>query len=220
MIHALALTILGAGLLQDTPTDIAKSELPKSASCVVCTQNGETHGEEKPAGGVMYKGKAYYFCNTREVAEFKKDPEAWMPPLLPRPAPALNVTSLDGKTLSLANYKDKVVLVDFWATWCKPCIDGMPEVDKLHKELSAKGLVVLGVSIDQDTKKVGPFAAKKRLSYDLVLDSKAKPTWQAFNVKAIPALFLIDKQGQIVAQWKGKVDHKELRSAVETALRG
>lgn len=203
---------------QDTPTDISKSDLPAKAVCLICSGNGEGHGEEKPAGGLLYKGKAYYFCNSKEIAEFKKDPEGFVPPVLPRPAPKLSAKTLDGKTITLEDYKGKVVLVDFWATWCKPCIEAMPEIDKLHKELGSKGFVVLGVSIDEDTKKVGPFAEKRKFSYPLVVDNKETPSWAEFKVKGIPAMFLIDKKGQIVAQWKAKVDHKELKAAVEKAL--
>ena len=86
----LDLLLMGPGALaQDTPEDIAKKDLPKKATCVVCASNGEGHGEEKPAAGVRYKGKSYFFCNAREAVTFKQDPEAFMPPVLPRPRTTL-----------------------------------------------------------------------------------------------------------------------------------
>src|SRR5947209_10385019 len=110
----LLVTSIGAYAEQDSPVEIPKQELPKSAHCVVCESSGSAHGEEKPAAGGRYKGKEYYFCNTGEVATFKKDPEAFMPPVLPRSAPALDVKNLDGSAASLADFKGKVLLADFW----------------------------------------------------------------------------------------------------------
>src|SRR4051812_2214381 len=72
---------------QDTPRDIPKNELPNSAVCTVCTANGNAHGPEKPAAGVRYKGNTFYFCNAKEVATFKNDPDSFLPPVLPRPVP-------------------------------------------------------------------------------------------------------------------------------------
>ena len=203
--------------LQDAPTDIPKNELPKRAVCIVCSSAGETHGEEKAAAGVRYKGKSYFFCNTGEVAEFKKEPEAYMPPVLPRPAPALKVKTLDGKAASLADYDGKVVLVDFWATWCKPCVKAMPDLVKLHDKHKAKGFSVVGVSLDEEgAKAVRPFLEKQKLEYPVVLD-EAK-AWKSWGVKVIPAMFLIDRDGSIVRQWTGKADKKEVDRAVAELL--
>ena len=83
MLTTLLLTV--ALIAQDKPTDIPKAQLPKAAECVVCSAGGAGHEEEKPAAGVMYKGKPYYFCNAKEIAGFKKDPESFIPLPLPRP---------------------------------------------------------------------------------------------------------------------------------------
>ncbi len=204
-------------LAQDKPVDISKAELPKMAHCVVCVGHGETE-EEKPAAGVRYKDKNYFFCNAKEVAEFKKDPESFIPPILPRPAPKLTATTLDGAPVTFADYKGKVVLVDFWATWCAPCIKAMPALEKLYAARKDKDFVSLGVSIDEDPKKVAPFLKKQKLTYPILLDDQKTPTWAGFSVKAIPAIFLIDRQGQIVAQWKGEPKMKEIEAAVDKAL--
>jgi YHS domain-containing protein len=98
---------------QDKPTPIT-GKLPARAACVVCTAGGEGHGEERAAAGVMYKGKAYYFCNKGEVATFVKDPNAYLPAVVPRPAPPAALKTLEGAPTSLAAMKGKVVLVDFW----------------------------------------------------------------------------------------------------------
>lgn len=221
-IGAAALLAAGLGMLlaapgaraagQDKPAPIT-GKLPAKAACAVCSANGESHGEERPAAGVTYKGKSYFFCNKKEVAEFIKDPEGFMPPVLPRPAPQALLTNLAGAEASLSSMKGKVVLVDFWATWCKPCIATMPELQKLHDAYSAKGLTVVGVSIDETgAKDVEPFLAKRKFTYPMLLDQNG--TWEKWGVRAIPALFLLDKNGQIVRQWTGKPDKKDVEKAV------
>lgn len=202
---------------QETPTDIPKAELPKKAICVVCESSGGGHGEEKPAAGVRYKGKSYYFCASGEVAEFKKEPESFMPPVLPRPAPALELKSLEGRAASLEEFKGKIVLVDFWATWCKPCVKAMPDLMKLHSKFADKGFTVVGISLDEEgAKAVRPFVEKRKINYPILLDeSKA---WKLWGVRAIPAMFLIDKDGKIVRQWVGTADKKELERAIESLV--
>lgn len=216
----LALLARGASA-QNSPEDIAKKKLPAKALCVVCTANGEGHDEEKPAAGVMYKGKAYYFCNAKEVETFKKDPDAYLPPVLPRPAPETLGAKLDGGEVMLADFKGKAILVDFWATWCAPCVKSMPEMQKLHDKYASKGFSLVGVSIDEEgAKKVKPFLAKRKLAYPILLDSnKKEPVWKAFGVHGVPALFLIDQEGRIVRQWTGKIDRKEVEKAVEEVMK-
>ena len=69
---------------------------------------------------------------------------------IPRPAPDAKFLTMDGKTVSLSDYKGKVVLLDFWATWCGPCRMAMPGLQKMHESMKSKGLVVLGVSLDRN----------------------------------------------------------------------
>jgi peroxiredoxin len=215
------ITLLTSLLLfasQDKPVDIPKTELPKSATCAVCSSNGESHGEERPAAGLRFLGKSYFFCNAKELTEFKKDPEAFMPPVLPREAPELTASLQNGSAVSLKDNKGKVVLLDFWATWCAPCVKSMPAVEKLYASRKEQGFVALGLSIDEDLKKVGPFLEKKKFTYPILVDDLKTPTWAAYKVKAIPAIFLIDREGQIIAQWKGEPKMAEIEKAIEAAL--
>jgi peroxiredoxin/YHS domain-containing protein len=221
-------TLLGLALLmggiagvraQDTPQDIPKKELPKKAVCVICDFQSNAHGEEKAAAGVRYKGKTYYFCNTSEVATFKKDPEGYMPPVLPRPAPEFSLKTLDEKTVTKADYKDKILLVDYWATHCKPCVETMPELQKLSQKYADKDVIILGVSIDDEgAKVVKPFVTKRKFTYTMALDTGKDPAWKEFKVRGIPALFLIDKEGQIVKQWSGKPKKGEVEAAIKTLI--
>jgi peroxiredoxin len=204
---------------QDKPTRIT-GKLPARAECVICSRNGEGHGEEKAAAGVRYKGKPYYFCSKGEVAAFEQDPDAFLPPVLPRPAPAAPLKSLTGDTATLASYKGKVVLVDFWATWCAPCVKTMPDVQKLHGQYGAKGFTAVGVSVDEGgAKTVKRFLDKRKFTYPMLLDAEGKAS-ERFGVRAIPALFLLDRDGNIVRQWTGSVDKETVEKAVVEALGG
>lgn len=216
---ALAMLIASAAAAraQDKPTPIT-TKLPGKAECIVCASRGEEHGAEKPAGGVSYKGKAYYFCSKGEVAAFVQEPETFLPPVLPRPAPALTLPDLQGRTTTLAGLKNKLVLVDFWATWCGPCVKAMPDLQKLHDKFAGKNFTVVGVSVDEDgAKSVAPFLAKRTFTYPILLDTKG--AWKEWKIAAIPAVMLVDGNGQIVRQWTGKIDKNEIEKAVTGLLK-
>lgn len=204
--------ITAAFTAQDTPVDIPKADLPGKALCVICTAGGENHGEEKPAAGVKYKEKAYYFCNIREVAQFKEDPEAFMPPVLPRPMTTLNLADITGKMWDEKALKDKVILVDFWATWCGPCKEMKPLVDKTRAKFVSKNFEVLSISIDEERETLDKYLVKNKFSNPVLHDNKQ--LWAEWKVRSIPAFFVV-KNGQIVDQWVGKRSEKDLVSTIE-----
>ncbi len=210
IISTIALTIALAP--QDNPVDIPKNELPKTAPCVVCNAAGANHGDEKPAAGVKYKGKTYFFCNAKEVAEFKKDPVAYVPPVLPRPAPTFDLKDTSGKSWNASTMKDKIVLIDFWATWCGPCKQAKPAIDKVYQTYKSKGLEVLSVSIDEKEKTLTDFLAKNKFDNPVVFDSNQ--TWNAWGVRVIPTFFVV-KNGQILVQWSGVKKAAEVEAVVK-----
>ena len=191
------------------------ADAPKTALCPVCkVHEGEADPEPVKATSV-YKGQTYGFCSDKCKKTFDEYPEAYLPPVLPRPVPAFTVKSLDGKEVPFRSLASgKPVLVDFWATWCAPCVSAMPELQRLHQKHAAKGFSVVGISIDEEHDKAKKFAAKKKLSYPVFLDATETPAWSTFHVRSIPAVFLIDAQGRIVQQWLGKVNMKEVEQAV------
>ncbi|MBB6053727.1 redoxin domain-containing protein [Armatimonas rosea] len=192
-------------------------KLPAKALCFICSQSGESE-EEKPAGAASYKGKTYYFCNKGEVERFLKDPEAYLPAPVPRPAPPFALKTPSGETVTLESLKGKLILVDFWATWCVPCVKAMPELQKLHEKYSARGLTVLGVSLDEEgAKKVVPFLAKSRVKFTYPILLNGETIWQAWGVKSVPSVLLV-KDGQILQHWSGQIDTKELERAIQTRL--
>jgi peroxiredoxin len=108
------------------------------------------------------------------------------------------LTDLQGKTWSLRELKGKVVLVNFWATWCPPCRKEMPDLNALYQRFKDQGFVVLAIS-DEDADKVKPFIAERNISYPVMLDPGRKVN-ELFQVEGIPKSFVYDREGKLVAQ--------------------
>ncbi len=119
-------------------------------------------------------------------------------------APNFNLTSTNGKSIQLSDYRGKVVIVDFWATWCPPCRKGIPDLIDIQKEFKSQ-VVVIGISLDQDTKsEVIPFMKKYGINYPVVYgDNKVVSDYGSIN--AIPTSFVIGKDGKIVDKHIGLV---------------
>ena len=205
------------------PASVAAVEeaVPEKALCSVCALKGGETEEEKVKAHSTHGGTAYYFCSEGCKKEFDSDPAGYMPPVLPRPAPDVVFETLQGEDARLSDFAGKTVLLDFWATWCKPCVKMMPQLQKLQDAYADKGLVVAGVSIDEGedrVKKIEKFLKKVKVGYPVFSDAKQNPAWNQFRVKAIPALFLVDADGQVVAQWTGAIEHDAVKDAIEGRL--
>lgn len=108
------------------------------------------------------------------------------------------LTDLQGKNWHLRDLQGKVVLVNFWATWCPPCRKEMPDLDSLYNKYKDQGFVVLAIS-DEETAKVSPFIAEHKISYPVLLDPGDKVS-NNFVVQGIPKTFVYDRSGKMVAQ--------------------
>ncbi len=108
------------------------------------------------------------------------------------------LTDLHGKTWTLKSLSGKVVLVNFWATWCPPCRKEMPDLDGLYRRFKDQGLVILAISAE-DEAKVKPFLAERSLSFPILLDSGRKVN-ELFRIDGIPKSFVYDRSGKLVAQ--------------------
>ena len=209
-------------VLASSASLMAEAQIPDKALCSVCALKGGETELEKVKAHSEYEGKAYYFCSENCKKEFDADPVAYLPPVFPRPAPAFVIETLEGGDKSLRNLKGKVVLVDFWATWCKPCLETMPRLQKLYSAYSGKGFDVWGLSIDEDkdrVEKIRKMVGKLDISYPIFVDEKQTPAWYQFKVKAIPAMYLLDRESRIVAQWSGKIDYDEVEKEVLRLLK-
>src|SRR6266436_1700101 len=115
-----------------------------------------------------------------------------------REHPEVALKDLSGKTWTFADLGGKVVIVNFWATWCPPCRKEMPDLETLYGRFGSKGLVVLGIS-DEEAAKVGPFIRERKVSFPVLLDPGRKVN-EMFVVEGIPKSFVYDREGKLVAQ--------------------
>ena len=126
---------------------------------------------------------------------FNPTPRSRLQPGLP--APDFVFPGLDGKMVSLADYKGKVVFLNIWATWCPPCREEMPSMENLYKELRGEDFEILAVSIDTSgAKVVAPFVKEYHLSFPILLDPKGA-TKSLYGTTGVPESFIINKEGRI-----------------------
>jgi peroxiredoxin len=152
---------------------------------------------------------------------FAEDPVAALSLIRPKPAkdaPDFQVRTPDGSTLRLSDFKGKVVFLNFWATWCEPCREEMPSMERLHQAYKDRGLVVLAISLDlQGASVVKPFVKRFALTFPIGLDPKMAVR-ETYGVWAVPSTFLIDRKGKRVLfangarEWDSKAAHAVLES--------
>ncbi|MBY0401822.1 TlpA family protein disulfide reductase [Myxococcota bacterium] len=137
-------------------------------------------------------------------------------------APDFSAPSLDGKgNVSLAQYRGKVVYLDFWASWCAPCLKAVPEIEAMRKELAGEKFQVVAVNLDQQTKKALRFLEKNPVGYPSASDPKGRLPKQ-FGVDTMPTSYLIDAQGVIRLVHRGfkRGDGEKLRAEIRKLLGG
>jgi thiol-disulfide isomerase/thioredoxin len=138
-------------------------------------------------------------------------------PSRPQAAKDFSVSSPEGRTIKLADYRGKVVFLNFWATWCPPCREEMPAMERLYQKYRGRGLVVLAISVDHDTEVVGPFVRKYKFSFVVGQDPEMALA-QRYGVRALPSSFFLDKGGQVAAlaigprDWDTKPSHAVIES--------
>ncbi|MFA4922867.1 MAG: TlpA disulfide reductase family protein [Ignavibacteriaceae bacterium] len=133
-------------------------------------------------------------------------------------APDFSLKSVDGKTVKLSDYKNKVVVLDFWATWCPPCRKGIPDLIKLQKEFK-NDLVVLGISLDADTKEDVPaFVKNYGINYPIVYGDESTAKLYG-GISGIPTTFIINKKGMIVNKHIGLVPKETLAKEIKDLLK-
>ena len=117
-------------------------------------------------------------------------------------APDFELTSTTGEMVKLSDYRGKVVVLDFWATWCPPCKKAMPHLQEIHEEFASEDVVVLGVSVDANSEKVvQPFVDKHGYSFTMLLNGqRIAPD---YKVSGIPATFILDPDGKVRGSFVG-----------------
>jgi peroxiredoxin len=136
-------------------------------------------------------------------------------------APAWTLHDVDGREVRSADFKGKVVVVDFWATWCEPCLREIPGYIALQKKYAAQGLTVLGFSVDRvEPTAVKAFGAEHAMNYPLLLtDDTATKAFMGPEVFPIPTTFLIDREGRVRHIKTGVADPSEYEALVVSVLK-
>ncbi|WP_420265654.1 peroxiredoxin family protein [Candidatus Magnetominusculus dajiuhuensis] len=126
--------------------------------------------------------------------------------IIGKAAPDFTLKTLDGKNFSLSTLKGKTVLINFWATWCPPCVEELPSMNKLYLKYKQKGFEVVAISLDSSTTKVKKYIAKNPLSFIVLLDTDKRVAKKLYKVSAQPTTYLISSDGKIIRKFFGSVD--------------
>ena len=134
-----------------------------------------------------------------------------------RPAPDVTVKDESGRTVGLRSYRGKVILVDFWATWCGGCKQELPWFQEFQSKFGRKNFAVVAVSMDDEGwKAVKPYVESLKLGIKVALDDGA--TSKRYDLKEMPAAFLIDRDGRLAAKYIGMVDQADMNSNIRALL--
>lgn len=122
-------------------------------------------------------------------------------------APPLRLETLRGGVLDLSTMKGRVVVVNFWATWCPPCIEEMPTMQRLWEDMHARGLDVLAVNVGEPSDRIENFLRvfEPSLEFPILLDNDGK-AFQAWDVRGLPKTFIVDKSGRVIYEAEGGRD--------------
>jgi peroxiredoxin len=130
------------------------------------------------------------------------------------------VPASDGNSLRLVQYRGQVVVLNFWATWCVPCREEMPAMERVYERFKDRGLVVLAVSVDVAGADVARFVEQRRFTFPIGLDPK-RALATTYGVRALPSSFLIDRRGQLAAraigprEWDSAAAHAVIEALLE-----
>ena len=163
-----------------------------------------------------------------EAGAAASDGDPYTTPLNGKQAVNFTLENLQGQKISLASYKGRPLVVDFWATWCGPCKIEIPWFEKLHDQYAGKGLEILGVSADDldkddaaklftEKRDINDFATHMKMNYPVLIDGQSvEDAWGGLD--ALPTTFFIDKNGKIVASTVGLASRDEIEADIKKAI--
>ena len=213
----IALSVLGCGFLVERGSP-ALQAAPAKTEMMICAVCGprEGAGAEPVKATATYKGKNYSFCATQCKVSFLENPTQFLVTDEGKPAPAFTLKNLQGQSIALSNFKGKVVLADFWGSFCLPCVAQLPYLETLHKKYGDKGFSVIGISVDEKPAPVQKVLKKAKASYPQL---RATPqVWSAYKVNTLPTMILIGRDGRIIKRYGGEADKKAMEAQIQRAL--
>jgi thiol-disulfide isomerase/thioredoxin len=150
-----------------------------------------------------------------------QSPQAEASEMRGKPAPAFTLVNLDGKKVSLSDYKGRPVLVNFWATWCAPCKVEMPWFEEFNKQYAAQGFVILGLADDVDSGKdtIAKVAQRTGVTYPILLtDGKVQKLYSPAGMDYLPMSFYVDRNGIIVEETAGLGGKDEIEAHIKKTI--
>jgi DsbE subfamily thiol:disulfide oxidoreductase len=166
------------------------------------------------AGLVLALGAAAFLvtqANTKDAAPAQAAQPAR------EPVPSFTLALVDGKSFQIGDHKGKPVLINFFASWCLPCRDEMPVLVKIAHEYESKGVVFLGVAVDDTEEKMKDFMAKYEVDFPVGLDKTAE-VQKSFGLYGIPTTYFVDRQGMINYFHSGVVTEELLQHELDKLL--
>lgn len=136
-------------------------------------------------------------------------------------APDFKLEDINGKAFQLSRHKGKIILLNFWATWCMPCREEMPSFEKLWKKLGPRGLLVVAISVDISRKDIKSFVRKYHISYPILIDNKGEIR-KLYEIRVLPTTYIIGRDGKFTGKilgarnWAGKKIERLLREIDST----
>jgi peroxiredoxin len=127
------------------------------------------------------------------------------------------LSDLNGNPVSLSDYRGQVVYLNFWATWCKWCKKEMPDMERIHQAYGELGLVILAVSVGEETEKVARFIEENQFTFQTLVDPD-KAVAQTYGVKPIPVSIFIDRNGHIAYRKLGYMDEERMREQIDLLI--
>lgn len=136
-------------------------------------------------------------------------------------APDFILKNLNGDDVQLSQFRGKVVLIDFWAVFCKPCVIALPKIQEIHKKYNDKELVVLAINVSEDKNKIQKFIEENGYTFQVLLDSGNMNVQKNYGVIGIPHTYIIDKQGKVAYSriGYGQGSEKPLISEIDKLLK-
>ncbi len=185
------------------------------AVCAVCGPR-EGAGVEPVKATATYKGRHLFFCSVKCKVDFLRNPEAFLVTDEGTAAPRFTLDGIDGDPVSLERFRGQVVLLDFWATFCAPCVAALPELQGLHTRYVHRGFSVVGVTVEDRAELVRKATVAAGVSYPILAGTPQ--VWNAYKVTALPAMILVGRDGRIVRRYGGEADKAAMIAAIEGAL--